>query len=60
MFGVPGDYVLGFYDLVEKSPIRMVGTTREDAAGLAADAYARTKLTPGVARWMKRIIGWQR
>ena len=41
IFGVPGDYVLGFYDLIEKSPIQHVGTTREDSAGFAADAYAR-------------------
>jgi len=41
VFGVPGDYVLGFYALIEKSPIEHVGTTREDCAGFAADAYAR-------------------
>lgn len=41
IFGVPGDYALGFYDQIEKSPIQHVGTTREDCAGLAADAYAR-------------------
>jgi indolepyruvate decarboxylase len=43
MFGVPGDYVLGFYDLLEKSSIERVGTTREDSAGFAADAYARVR-----------------
>ena len=43
IFGVPGDYVLGFYGLIEKSPIEHVGTTREDAAGFAADAYARVR-----------------
>ncbi len=41
VFGVPGDYVLGFFDLMENSPIEFVGTTREDCAGFAADAYAR-------------------
>jgi indolepyruvate decarboxylase len=41
LFGIPGDYVLGFYSLLEKSPIRTVGCTREDCAGFAADAYAR-------------------
>ena len=41
LFGIPGDYVLGLYDLVEKSRIRHVGTCREDSAGFAADAYAR-------------------
>ena len=43
IFGVPGDYVLGFYDLIEKSRIACVGTTREDSAGFAADAYARVR-----------------
>ncbi|MHC4352471.1 MAG: alpha-keto acid decarboxylase family protein [Planctomycetota bacterium] len=43
IFGVPGDYVLGLYSLIEKSPIQIIGTTREDSAGLAADAYARLK-----------------
>lgn len=43
IFGVPGDYVLQFYDLIEQSPLRHIGTTREDAAGFAADAYARVR-----------------
>ncbi|TRW95243.1 alpha-keto acid decarboxylase family protein [Candidatus Methylobacter oryzae] len=41
IFGVPGDYVLGFYDLMVKSPVRHIGTTREDSAAFAADGYAR-------------------
>jgi indolepyruvate decarboxylase len=41
LFGIPGDYVLSFYALLEKSPIGLVGCTREDCAGFAADAYAR-------------------
>ena len=41
VFGIPGDYVLSFYTLLEQSPITTVGTTREDCAGFAADAYAR-------------------
>ena len=41
VFGIPGDYVLSFYGLLEKSPITVVGCTREDCAGFAADAYAR-------------------
>ena len=41
VFGIPGDYVLGFYSLLEHSPIEVVGCTREDCAGFAADAYAR-------------------
>ncbi len=41
VFGIPGDYVLQLYKLLEESPIQLVGTTREDNAGFAADAYAR-------------------
>ena len=41
MFGIPGDYVLGFYSMLCKSPINVVGCCREDYAGFAADAYAR-------------------
>lgn len=41
IFGVPGDYVLGFYDLMVKSPVQHIGTTREDTAAFAADGYAR-------------------
>lgn len=41
LFGIPGDYVLSFYGMLEKSPIRVIGCTREDCAGYAADAYAR-------------------
>ncbi|WP_455389646.1 thiamine pyrophosphate-binding protein, partial [Petrachloros mirabilis] len=41
IFGIPGDYVLNLYQLIERSPIRHIGTTREDCAGFAADAYAR-------------------
>lgn len=43
IFGVPGDYVLRFYDMLSRSDIEVVGTTREDCAGFAADAYARVK-----------------
>jgi indolepyruvate decarboxylase len=41
VFGIPGDYVLSFYTMLERSPIRVIGCTREDCAGFAADAYAR-------------------
>ena len=41
LFGIPGDYVLTFYSMLEQSPINVVGCTREDCAGYAADAYAR-------------------
>lgn len=43
VFGIPGDYVLGFYDELCRSPIEVIGTTREDCAGFAADAHARVK-----------------
>ena len=41
IFGVPGDYILSFYDMLVKSPVRHIGTTREDTAAFAADGYAR-------------------
>jgi indolepyruvate decarboxylase len=41
VFGIPGDYVLALYVMIEQSPLRLIGCTREDCAGFAADAYAR-------------------
>ena len=41
VFGLPGDYVLAFYSMLEHSEIKLVSCTREDCAGFAADAYAR-------------------
>jgi indolepyruvate decarboxylase len=41
IFGIPGDYVLAFYAKLAASKLRLVGCTREDCAGFAADAYAR-------------------
>src|SRR6266536_3352344 len=41
IFGVPGDYILGLYKMIEASPIELVNVTREDSGGFAADAYAR-------------------
>jgi len=41
IFGIPGDYILGLYKMIEESPIELVGVTKEDSAGFAADAYAR-------------------
>ena len=41
IFGIPGDYVLSLFAMLERSPIRLIGCTREDCAGFAADAYAR-------------------
>ncbi len=37
----PGDFVLNFYGMLTDSPLRVIGATREDCAGYAADAYAR-------------------
>jgi len=41
VFGIPGDYILSFYSLLNESPLEIIGCTREDSAGFAADAYAR-------------------
>ena len=43
VFGIPGDFVLQFYGMLSNSPIRVIGSTREDCAGYAADAYARIR-----------------
>ncbi len=43
VFGIPGDYILSLYKMLEESPIELVGMTREDSAGFAADAYARLR-----------------
>jgi len=41
VFGVTGDYVLGFYDQLSHSKIAVINTCDEQGAGFAADAYAR-------------------
>ncbi len=43
VFGIPGDYVLSFYDQLQKSPLKLVNTCDEQGAGFAADAYARVR-----------------
>src|ERR1041384_4905999 len=43
VFGIPGDYVLGFYDQLAKSKLRLINTCDEQGAGFAADAYARVR-----------------
>jgi len=44
IFGVPGDYVLGFYNqLLHSNKLKIINTCDELAAALAADAYARVK-----------------
>src|SRR5260370_2121795 len=43
VFGIPGDYVLGFYEQLLRSPLHIVNTCDEQGAGFAADAYARVR-----------------
>ncbi len=43
VFGIPGDYVLGFFELLSNSKLRVVNTCDEQSAGFAADAYARVR-----------------
>ena len=43
VFGVPGDYVLSFYALLQSREMRIVNTCDEQGAGFAADAYARMR-----------------
>jgi TPP-dependent 2-oxoacid decarboxylase len=43
VFGVPGDFVLGFMKDLEESPLTLVTTCDEQGAGFAADAYARLR-----------------
>src|SRR5512134_3278205 len=43
VFGIPGDYVLGFYDMLLESELRIINTCDEQGAGFAADAYARVR-----------------
>src|SRR5438093_7798640 len=43
VFGIPGDYVLGFYDQLLHSDLKIITTCDEQGAGFAADAYARVR-----------------
>jgi len=44
VFGIPGDYVLGFYEQLSQSKLlSVVNTCDEQGAGFAADAYARVR-----------------
>src|SRR6185369_13633711 len=43
VFGIPGDYVLGFYGQLLASKLRIINTCDEQSAGFAADAYARVR-----------------
>ncbi|MFA6457456.1 MAG: thiamine pyrophosphate-binding protein [Bacteroidota bacterium] len=41
LFGVPGDFVLGFFNTLLKSEVKYIGTCNELNAAYAADGYAR-------------------
>ena len=43
VFGVPGDYVLGFFKQLSDSQLDLITTCDELNAGYAADAYARIR-----------------
>jgi TPP-dependent 2-oxoacid decarboxylase len=43
VFGVAGDYVLGFFKLLSESQLDLITTCDELSAGYAADAYARIR-----------------
>ncbi len=43
LFGVPGDFVLGFFNQVLNSDIQYIGTCNELNAAYAADGYARIR-----------------
>jgi len=41
VFGIPGDYALSFFNLMEEEGVNIVGTCSEQGAAFAADAYSR-------------------
>lgn len=43
VFGVPGDFVMGFFRMLDQDPLTVVNTCDEQGAGFAADAYARIR-----------------
>lgn len=43
IFSIPGDYILGFFDILEESGITVVGSCNELNAAYAADGYARQR-----------------
>ena len=48
VFGIPGVHTLELYRAIRRSSITHVSTRHEQAAGFAADAYARVTGRPGV------------
>src|SRR5512139_446847 len=50
VFGIPGDFALAFFKVLEESGILPLYTlSHEPAVGFAADAAARFRCAPGVA-----------
>ena len=50
VFGIPGDFVLGFFKVIEESGLLPLHTlSHEPSVGFAADAAARISCAPGVA-----------
>ena len=49
VFGVPGDFILGLYEIGTNRGMNMVNSTREEAATYAANGYAREKGLGAVA-----------
>ena len=43
LFGVPGDFIIGWMSRVEQSRLKLITTSDEQGAGFAADAYARRR-----------------
>ena len=43
VFGIPGDYILAFFDKLAHSKIKLVNSCDEQGAGFMADAYARMR-----------------
>lgn len=43
LFGVPGDFVMGFFNQLLKSELKYIGTCNELNAAYAADGYARIR-----------------
>ncbi|MGB5103491.1 MAG: indolepyruvate/phenylpyruvate decarboxylase [Steroidobacteraceae bacterium] len=50
VFGIPGDFVLKFFEVIEESGVLPLHTlSHEPSVGYAADAAARASCAPGVA-----------
>ena len=51
IFGIPGDYVLGFYDQLTKSKIKIINTCDEQSAG-----FAGLMLMQGLEDWEQFVL----